>query len=86
VPEGKPFNLGYQAAVAAGYVDFFGEQEYQKVLDLDVGWLEDKDGAIEEVTDERASTLVGYAPSYALTPKGRRLLWDVGGYTIDTQG
>ena len=67
-------------AQAAGFVDFFGEQEYMRVLAFDIDQLE-KEGAIVEATDHRTAELLDITP-YWLTDKGRQMLHEAG-YPIE---
>ena len=63
-------------AQAAGFVDFFGEQEYMRVLGFDIDQLE-KDGAIVEATDHPAyGQYAGDFTPYWLTAKGRQMLFE----------
>ena len=61
-------------------MDFFGEQEYMRVLAFDIDQLENE-GAIVEASDHRTTELLDITP-YWLTDKGRQMLHEAG-YPIE---
>jgi hypothetical protein len=78
VPLGHPFPLGAKEARSAEYVERFGERNYIRVLDLDVGLLLYGDEAIEEVTHPRSQDLLGTEGHYEITERGIAFLIEEG--------